>query len=180
MKKILIPLACLSALTLSACQNSSKSADQASSSKTTHTSQSSSKSKTASKKKRQAKDAKSAKKPSAAKPSSSASSSSAASSSSRASSASSAASSSSSASSSSASASSSSSSNAPADYQALFAGETLTSFVNKYGESPAAYLVDHYGLSPREALYATPDSLESFGEMQSESMYRKGQDPYAN
>ncbi|MDD6720577.1 MAG: hypothetical protein PUE28_07655 [Lactobacillus porci] len=174
MKKILIPLACLSALTLSACQNSSKSADQASSSKTTHTSQSSSKSKTASKKKRQAKDAKSAKKPSAAKPSSSASSSSAASS------ASSAASSSSSASSSSASASSSSSSNAPADYQALFAGETLTSFVNKYGESPAAYLVDHYGLSPREALYATPDSLESFGEMQSESMYRKGQDPYAN
>lgn len=150
MKKILIPLACLSALTLSACQNSSKSADQASSSKMTRTSQSSSKSKTASKKKRQAKHAKSAKKPSAAKPSSSAS------------------------------ASSSSSSNAPADYQALFAGETLTSFVNKYGESPAAYLVDHYGLSPREALYATPDSLESFGEMQSESMYRKGQDPYAN
>lgn len=175
MKKILIPLACLSALTLSACQNSSKSADQASSSKTTHTSQSSSKSKPASKKKRQAKDSKSAK-----KPSSSASSSSAASSSSRASSASSAASSSSPASSSSASASSSSSSNAPADYQALFAGETLTSFVNKYGESPAAYLVDHYGLSPKEALYATPDSLESFGEMQSESMYRKGQDPYAN
>ncbi|MDD6416235.1 MAG: hypothetical protein PUF89_03415 [Lactobacillus porci] len=175
MKKILIPLACLSALTLSACQNSSKPADQASSSKTTRTRQSSSKSKPASKKKRQAKDAKSAKKPSAAKPSSSASSSSAASSSSRVSSASSAASSSSSA-----SASSSSSSNAPADYQALFAGETLTSFVNKYGESPAAYLVDHYGLSPREALYATPDSLESFGEMQSESMYRKGQDPYAN
>lgn len=170
MKKILIPLACLSALTLSACQNSSKPADQASSSKTTRTRQSSSKSKPASKKKRQAKDAKSAKKPSAAKPSSSASSSSAASSSSRVSSAS----------SSSASASSSSSSNAPADYQALFAGETLTSFVNKYGESPAAYLVDHYGLSPKEALYATPDSLESFGEMQSESMYRKGQDPYAN
>lgn len=175
MKKILIPLACLSALTLSACQNSSKPADQASSSKTTRTHQSSSKSKPASKKKRQAKDAKSAKKPSAAKPSSSASSSSAASSSSRVNSASSAASSSSSA-----SASSSSSSNAPADYQALFAGETLTSFVNKYGESPAAYLVDHYGLSPKEALYATPDSLESFGEMQSESMYRKGQDPYAN
>lgn len=175
MKKILIPLACLSALTLSACQNSSKPADQASSSKTTRTRQSSSKSKPASKKKRQAKDSKSAK-----KPSSSASSSSAASSSSRASSASSAASSSSPASSSSASASSSSSSNAPADYQALFAGETLTSFVNKYGESPAAYLVDHYGLSPKEALYATPDSLESFGEMQSESMYRKGQDPYAN
>jgi DNA mismatch repair ATPase MutL len=170
MKKILIPLACLSALTLSACQNSSKPADQASSSKTTRTRQSSSKSKPASKKKRQAKDAKSAKKPSAAKPSSSASSSSAASSSSRVSSAS----------SSSASASSSSSSNAPADYQALFAGETLTSFVNKYGESPAAYLVDHYGLSPKEALHATPDSLESFGEMQSESMYRKGQDPYAN
>lgn len=175
MKKILIPLACLSALTLSACQNSSKPADQASSSKTTRTRQSSSKSKPASKKKRQAKDAKSAKKPSAAKPSSSASSSSAASSSSRVSSASSATSSSSSA-----SASSSSSSNAPVDYQALFAGETLTSFVNKYGESPAAYLVDHYGLSPKEALYATPDSLESFGEMQSESMYRKGQDPYAN
>lgn len=167
MKKILIPLACLSALTLSACQNSSKPADQASSSKTTRTRQSSSKSKPASKKKRQAKDAKSAKKPSAAKPSSSASSSSAASSSSRVSSASS-------------SSASASSSNAPADYQALFAGETLTSFVNKYGESPAAYLVDHYGLSPKEALYATPDSLESFGEMQSESMYRKGQDPYAN
>lgn len=178
MKKILIPLACLSALTLSACQNSSKPADQASSSKTTRTRQSSSKSKPASKKKRQAKDAKSAKKPSAAKPSSSASSSSAASSSSRVSSASSATSSSSSASAS--SSSSLSSSNAPVDYQALFAGETLTSFVNKYGESPAAYLVDHYGLSPKEALYATPDSLESFGEMQSESMYRKGQDPYAN
>lgn len=160
MKKILIPLACLSALTLSACQTSTKPTGQASSSKTAGTHKSSSKSKAAPKESSQAKKPKSAKQSSAVKNSSS--------------------SASSKASSSSSSPTSSSSSNAPAGYQALFEVKTLTSFVNKYGESPAAYLSEHYGLSPKEALYATPDSLETFGEMQSESMYRKGQDPFAN
>ena len=169
MKKILIPLACLSALTLSACQTSTKPTGQASSSKTAGTHKSSSKSKAAPKESSQAKKPKSAKQSSAVKNSSSSASSKASSSSSSPTS-----------SSSSSSAVSSSSSNAPAGYQALFEGETLTSFVNKYGESPAAYLSEHYGLSPKEALYATPDSLETFGEMQSESMYRKGQDPFAN
>ena len=169
MKKILIPLACLSALTLSACQTSTKPTGQASSSKTAGTHKSSSKSKAAPKENSQAKKPKSAKQSSAVKNSSSSASSKASSSSSSPTS-----------SSSSSSAVSSSSSNAPAGYQALFEGETLTSFVNKYGESPAAYLSEHYGLSPKEALYATPDSLETFGEMQSESMYRKGQDPFAN
>ena len=169
MKKILIPLACLSALTLSACQTSTKPTGQASSSKTAGTHKSSSKSKATPKKNSQAKKPKSAKQSSAVKNSSSSASSKASSSSSSPTS-----------SSSSSSAVSSSSSNAPAGYQALFEGETLTSFVNKYGESPAAYLSEHYGLSPKEALYATPDSLETFGEMQSESMYRKGQDPFAN
>ncbi|CCK85299.1 Hypothetical extracellular protein [Lactobacillus equicursoris DSM 19284 = JCM 14600 = CIP 110162] len=172
MKKILIPLACLSALTLSACQTSTKPTGQASSSKTASTHKSSSKSKAAPKENSQAKKPKSAKQSSAVKNSSSSASSKASSSSSSPTS--------SSSSSSAASSSSSSSSNAPAGYQALFEGETLTSFVNKYGESPAAYLSEHYGLSPKEALYATPDSLETFGEMQSESMYRKGQDPFAN
>ena len=169
MKKILIPLACLSALTLSACQTSTKPTGQASSSKTASTHKSSSKSTAAPKENNQAKKPKSAKQSSAVKNSSSSASSKASSSSSSPTS-----------SSSSSSAASSSSSNAPAGYQALFEGETLTSFVNKYGESPAAYLSEHYGLSPKEALYATPDSLETFCEMQSESMYRKGQDPFAN
>lgn len=163
MKKILIPLVCLSALTLSACQTSTKPTGQASSSKTASTHKSSSKSKAVPKENSQAKKPKSAKQSSAVKNSSSSASSKASSSSS-----------------SSSSAASSSSSNAPAGYQALFEGETLTSFVNKYGESPAAYLSEHYGLSIKEALYATPDSLETFGEMQSENMYRKGQDPFAN
>lgn len=68
----------------------------------------------------------------------------------------------------------------PPDYHSLFEGETLTSFLNKYGESPAAYLSDHYGMSAKEALYATPDNLESFGERQTEGFYREGKDPYAN
>ncbi|MDD6407210.1 MAG: hypothetical protein PUF82_04335 [Lactobacillus equicursoris] len=172
MKKIIILLACLSALTLSACQTSTKPTGQASSSKTASTHKSSSKSKAAPRKSSPAKQLKSAKQSSAVKNSSSSASSKASSSSSS--------SNSDASSSSSSSAASSSSSNAPAGYQALFEGETLTSFVNKYGESPAAYLSEHYGLSIKEALYATPDSLETFGEMQSENMYRKGQDPFAN
>ena len=42
---------------------------------------------------------------------------------------------------------------------------TLTGFVNKYGESPVAYKVDH-GMSQKGALASTPDGMCSSGEIQ--------------
>lgn len=42
---------------------------------------------------------------------------------------------------------------------------TLTGFVNKYGESPAAYKMAH-GMTQRQALQSTPDSMCSSGEIQ--------------
>lgn len=50
---------------------------------------------------------------------------------------------------------------------------TLTGFVNKYGESPAAYKVDH-GMSPLQALQSTPDSMKTFGEMQTQTGMENG------
>lgn len=45
---------------------------------------------------------------------------------------------------------------------------TLSDFVNKYGESPAAYKMDHDGMTGKQALAATPDNMETFGELQTE------------
>lgn len=45
---------------------------------------------------------------------------------------------------------------------------TLTGFLNKYGESPAAYKMDHEGMTAEQALAATPDDMETSGELQTE------------
>lgn len=42
---------------------------------------------------------------------------------------------------------------------------TLTGFINKYGESPVAYKIDH-GMSEKAALASTPNSMKSSGEIQ--------------
>lgn len=44
--------------------------------------------------------------------------------------------------------------------------QTLTAFVNKYGMSPAAYKVEHQGMSEEQALRSTPDAMKTSGEMQ--------------
>lgn len=48
---------------------------------------------------------------------------------------------------------------------------TLTDFLNKYGMTPAAYKVQHFGMTPMEALQSTPDILETSGEIQTEVGY---------
>ncbi len=48
---------------------------------------------------------------------------------------------------------------------------TLTDFLNKYGMTPAAYKVQHFGITPMEALQSTPDILETSGEIQTEGGY---------
>ena len=50
----------------------------------------------------------------------------------------------------------------------------MTGFVNKYGESPAAYKVDHDGMSQLQALQSTPDSMKTFGEMQTQTGMENG------
>lgn len=45
---------------------------------------------------------------------------------------------------------------------------TLTGFIAKYGESPAAYKMDHNGMTAQQALAATPDNMETSGEIQTE------------
>ena len=42
---------------------------------------------------------------------------------------------------------------------------TLTGFINKYGESPASYKMDH-GMTQKDALASTPDDMCSSGEIQ--------------
>ncbi|MFD1417930.1 hypothetical protein [Companilactobacillus keshanensis] len=51
---------------------------------------------------------------------------------------------------------------------------TLSGFVNKYGMSPAAYKMQNNGMSAYDALKSTPDSMETFGEQQSESQMDRG------
>ncbi|WP_239458021.1 hypothetical protein [Limosilactobacillus alvi] len=63
---------------------------------------------------------------------------------------------------------------------ALATTDNLHDFVNKYGESPAAYKMEHQGMSARDALLSTPDNMKSSGEIQATNMYRQGQDPYAD
>lgn len=53
---------------------------------------------------------------------------------------------------------------------------TLTEFVNKYGESPAAYKMDHDGMTEKQALAATPDNMETSGELQMEHLSKAVQE----
>lgn len=48
---------------------------------------------------------------------------------------------------------------------------TLSDFVNKYGVTPVVYKVQHFGMSPKEALESTPDELQTSGEIQTEAGY---------
>lgn len=48
---------------------------------------------------------------------------------------------------------------------------TLTDFVNKYGVTPVVYKVQHFGMTPMEALKSTPDDLQTSGEIQTEAGY---------
>jgi hypothetical protein len=40
--------------------------------------------------------------------------------------------------------------------------------VNKYGVSPALYMIQHYGLSKEDALNGVPERLLTFGEKQTQ------------
>lgn len=51
----------------------------------------------------------------------------------------------------------------------------LSDFVNRYGESPAAYLMDHSGMSQQQALNSVPDTMKSSGEIQSQNLMNNGQ-----
>ena len=42
----------------------------------------------------------------------------------------------------------------------------LHDFVNRYGMSPAEYKVQHNGMTPQQALDATPDNMKTTGELQ--------------
>lgn len=54
----------------------------------------------------------------------------------------------------------------------------LHDFVNRYGESPAAYLSDHYGMSPEQAVQSVPNDMKSSGEIQDTYQLQQGQDPF--
>lgn len=54
----------------------------------------------------------------------------------------------------------------------------LHDFVNQYGESPAAYLVEHNGMSPEQAVQSVPDTMKTSGEIQDTYQIQQGQDPF--
>lgn len=53
----------------------------------------------------------------------------------------------------------------------------LHDFVNRYGESPAAWLCEH-GMNQKQALDQLPDSMKSSGEMQTQFLLDQGKNPY--
>ncbi|WP_157061123.1 hypothetical protein [Lactiplantibacillus xiangfangensis] len=55
--------------------------------------------------------------------------------------------------------------------------KNLSGFVNKYGESPAAYRVEHEGMSDLQALQSTPDYMKTSGEKQTQSRLERGLKP---
>lgn len=55
--------------------------------------------------------------------------------------------------------------NAQPQNQPATAGN-LHDFVNRYGMSPAEYKVQHDGMTPQQALDATPDNMKTTGELQ--------------
>ena len=54
----------------------------------------------------------------------------------------------------------------------------LHDFVNRYGESPAAYLAEHNGMSPEQAVQSVPDIMKTSGEIQDTYQIQQGQDPF--
>ncbi|RAM09994.1 hypothetical protein DPF85_05295 [Limosilactobacillus fermentum] len=54
----------------------------------------------------------------------------------------------------------------------------LHDFVNKYGESPAAYLSNHYGMTPEQAVQSVPNDMKTSGEIQDTYQLQAGQDPF--
>lgn len=44
--------------------------------------------------------------------------------------------------------------------------DNLQDFIAKYGVSPAEYKVQHDGMTPQQALDATPDNMKTTGELQ--------------
>lgn len=54
----------------------------------------------------------------------------------------------------------------------------LHDFVNRYGESPAAYLSEHSGMSPEQAVQSVPNDMKTSGEIQDTNQLQQGQDPF--
>lgn len=54
----------------------------------------------------------------------------------------------------------------------------LHDFVNRYDESPAAYLSEHNGMSPEQAVQSVPDTMKTSGEIQDTYQIQQGQDPF--
>ncbi|MFK5676070.1 hypothetical protein [Ligilactobacillus sp. LYQ60] len=50
----------------------------------------------------------------------------------------------------------------------------LHDFVNRYGMSPAAYKMQHDGMTAQQALDATPDNLKTTGELQLQHSMEQG------
>ena len=50
----------------------------------------------------------------------------------------------------------------------------LHDFVNRYGMSPAAYKMQHDGMTAQQALDATPDNMKTTGELQLQHSMEQG------
>lgn len=61
---------------------------------------------------------------------------------------------------------------------ALPPASDLHDFVNRYGESPAAYLSEHSGMSPEQAVQSVPNDMKTSGEIQDTNQLQQGQDPF--
>lgn len=53
----------------------------------------------------------------------------------------------------------------------------IHAFINKYGTTPAGWLVQNIGMSVKDALAATPNTMQTSGEIQDEYMYDQGHEP---
>lgn len=52
--------------------------------------------------------------------------------------------------------------------------DNIHDFVNRYGMSPAEYKVEHEGMTPQQALDATPNNMKTAGEIQLQHSMEKG------
>lgn len=52
--------------------------------------------------------------------------------------------------------------------------DNIHDFVNRYGMSPAEYKVEHEGMTPQQALEATPNNMKTAGEIQLQHSMEKG------
>lgn len=69
-------------------------------------------------------------------------------------------------------------SNSQSNSNGLPPANDLHDFVNRYGESPAAYLAEHNGMSPEQAVQSVPDTMKTSGEIQDTYQIQQGQDPF--